>query len=67
MTRLLTAVEVGDRLGVPATKVRAEARAGRFPHHHIGRYRRFSEDQIDVYLRQTAIGPPPVVQNRSQG
>jgi excisionase family DNA binding protein len=64
MTRLFTAVEVGDLLGVPATKVRAEARAGRFPHHHIGRYRRFSEAQIDDYLQMTAVRTAPVLQGR---
>jgi excisionase family DNA binding protein len=46
---------VGMRLGIPETKVRAEARAGRFPHHKIGRYRRFSADQVEAYLRLTAV------------
>ncbi len=36
--QLLTARQVGQQLGIPETKVRAEARAGRFPHHKVGRY-----------------------------
>jgi excisionase family DNA binding protein len=63
-TQLLTAREVGRQLGIPETKVRAEARAGRFPHHKIGRYRRFSSDQIDAYLRLTRIDADPVLAAR---
>jgi excisionase family DNA binding protein len=63
-TRLFTAKEVGRRLGVPETKVRAEARAGRFPHHKIGRYRRFSDDQVDAYLALTRVETDPVTAGR---
>jgi excisionase family DNA binding protein len=55
--QLLTAREVGTQLGIPETKVRAEARAGRFPHHKIGRYRRFSEEQIRTYLELRRVEP----------
>ncbi len=54
-TQLLTAREVGTQLGIPETKVRAEARAGRFPHHKIGRYRRFSDEQVRSYLALTRV------------
>ena len=41
MTRLLTAEEVAERLGVTKDWVWAQARAGRIPHVQLGRYRRF--------------------------
>ncbi len=63
-TRLLTAKDVGRRLGIPETKVRAEARAGRFPHHKIGRYRRFSDDQVEAYLALTCVATDPVTSSR---
>jgi excisionase family DNA binding protein len=63
-TQLLTAREVGAQLGIPETKVRAEARAGRFPHHKIGRYRRFSADQVEAYLRLTRVEADPVLAAR---
>ncbi len=66
-TLLLTAREVGRQLGIPETKVRAEARAGRFPHHRIGRYRRFSGDQVEAYLRLTRVDADPVLAARMSG
>lgn len=60
----MTAREVGSLLGIPETKVRDEARAGRFPHHKIGRYRRFSPEQVDAYLACTEVAAPPVVRVR---
>ena len=38
MTRLLTADEVAERLGVTRDWVWAQARAGRIPHVQLGRY-----------------------------
>jgi len=38
MTRLLTAQEVAERLGVTTAWVWAQTRAGRFPHVQLGRY-----------------------------
>ena len=65
-TQLLTAREVGSQLGIPETKVRAEARAGRFPHHRIGRYRRFSAEQVDAYLRLTRIDVDPAAEGHAR-
>jgi excisionase family DNA binding protein len=52
MTRLLTADEVAERLGVTKDWVWAQARAGRIPHVRLGRYRRFREEAIDAWLRE---------------
>jgi excisionase family DNA binding protein len=52
MTRLLTAEEVADRLGVTKDWVWAEARAGRIPHVQLGRYRRFREDALEAWLAE---------------
>ena len=52
MTRLLTAEEVADRLGVTKDWVWAQARAGRIPHVRLGRYRRFREDALDAWLEE---------------
>ena len=50
MTRLLTADEVAERLGVTRDWVWAQARAGRIPHVQLGRYRRFREDALEAWL-----------------
>jgi excisionase family DNA binding protein len=50
-TRLLTVIEVADRLGVSKQWVWAQARAGRIPHVQLGRYRRFREEAIDAWLQ----------------
>jgi excisionase family DNA binding protein len=50
MTRLLTADEVAERLGVTKDWVWAQARAGRIPHVQLGRYRRFREEALEDWL-----------------
>lgn len=50
MTRLLTADEVAERLGVTRDWVWAQARAGRIPHVRLGRYRRFREEALEAWL-----------------
>jgi hypothetical protein len=52
MTRLLTADEVAERRGVTKDWVWAQARAGR--------YRRFREDAIEMWLSELErlTGPP---------
>jgi excisionase family DNA binding protein len=52
VTRLLTAEEVADRLGVTKDWVWAQARAGRIPHVQLGRYRRFREDALEKWLAE---------------
>ena len=52
MTRLLTADEVAERLGVTKDWVWAQARRGRIPHVQLGRYRRFREDTLEDWLQE---------------
>jgi excisionase family DNA binding protein len=52
MTRLLTAHEVAERLGVTEDWVWAQARNGTIPYVPLGRYRRFREEAIDQWLRE---------------
>ncbi len=52
VTRLLTAQEVADRLGVTTAWVWAQTRAGRIPHVQLGRYRRFREEAIEEWVRR---------------
>ena len=51
-TKLLTAQQVAERLGVTPAWVWAQTRAGLIPHVRLGRYRRFREEAIDEWLRQ---------------
>jgi excisionase family DNA binding protein len=50
MTRLLSAEEVAERLGVTKGWVWAQARNGHIPHVQLGRYRRFREDTLEEWL-----------------
>ena len=50
--RLLTAVEVADRLGVPTSWVRESARSGAIPCVRLGRYVRFELDQVEAWLEE---------------
>jgi excisionase family DNA binding protein len=54
---LLDADQAGAMLGVPASWVLAEARAGRIPHVRLGRYVRFSGDELTAWWRARAQGP----------
>jgi excisionase family DNA binding protein len=59
VSRLLTADEVAERLGVTTGWVWAQARAGRIPHVPLGRYRRFREEAIDAWVRSLEQTDPP--------
>jgi excisionase family DNA binding protein len=52
MTRLLTAKEVAERLGVEVSWVWAQCRKGTIPHVPLGRYRRFREEAIEQWVRK---------------
>lgn len=52
MTRLLTAQDVAERLGVTTAWVWAQTRAGAIPHVRLGRYRRFREEAIEEWLQR---------------
>jgi len=59
MTRLLTAQEVAERLGMTEGWVWAQARKGAIPHVQLGRYRRFREEAIEDWLRQLELRQHP--------
>ncbi len=47
---LLTAAEVGELLGVPASWVYEQARQGRIPTVPLGRYRRFRRTAVEAWV-----------------
>ena len=51
-SRLLTAQEVADRLGVPKTWVYEQSRKGTIPTVTLGHYRRYRAEAIDAWLAQ---------------
>jgi excisionase family DNA binding protein len=57
--RLLTADEVATLLSVKVGWVRAETRAGRMPHVALGRYRRYRESDLRVWLESLTEGGTP--------
>ena len=46
-----------EQLGVPATWILAEARPERIPHVRLGKYVRFSADELDAWWRERIRGP----------
>lgn len=50
--RLLTAAEVGDLLGVPASWVLRASRNGELPTVRIGRYRRYRRSAIRKWMAE---------------
>lgn len=54
---LLDAHAAGERLGVPHTWLLREARAGRIPHRRLGRYVRWSVEDLDWIVESMAAGP----------
>ena len=54
--RLLDAVEVAERLCVPPTWVRQEAREGRMPCLRLGRYVRFDWPAVAEWLEEQRAG-----------
>jgi excisionase family DNA binding protein len=51
-TRLLTAAEVAEMLGVPKSWVYERSREGLIPTVELGRYRRFREEAIERMVEQ---------------
>jgi excisionase family DNA binding protein len=51
-TRLMTAAEVAEMLGVPKSWVYEQSRAGRIPTVALGRYRRFREEAVAAWVEQ---------------
>jgi len=63
--RLLTAGEVAALLAVPESWVREATRARRLPYIPLGRYRRYSRQEIEAWLAEQRQGPRP--QSRQSG
>jgi len=57
--RLLTANDVAELLAVPESWVREATREGRLPHLTLGRYRRYSRQAIEQWLKDQHAGPTP--------
>jgi excisionase family DNA binding protein len=57
--RLVDATAAGELLGVPASWVLAQARAGRIPHVRLGRYVRFEPEELCAWWRGRRRGPGP--------
>ena len=55
-TRLLTAAEVAELLGVPTSWVYEQSRAGHIPTVTLGRYRRFREEAIRTWIERLESG-----------
>ncbi|HEX2451414.1 MAG TPA: helix-turn-helix domain-containing protein [Gemmatimonadales bacterium] len=51
-TRLLTAAEVAELLGVPISWVYEQSRRGLIPTVALGRYRRFREQAITAWIER---------------
>lgn len=54
--RLLEAHEVAELLSVPVSWVRAGTRAGRIPHHTLGRYKRYQREAVLDWLETQRAG-----------
>jgi excisionase family DNA binding protein len=61
---LLDARQAAAILNVPASWIAAEARAGRIPHVRLGRYVRFSSDELARWCDGRSVGPRPRPQGR---
>ena len=55
-TRLLSAAEVAEMLGVPTSWVYEQSRQGRIPTVALGRYRRFRQEAIVSWIEQLESG-----------
>jgi excisionase family DNA binding protein len=59
-TPLMDAKAASELLGVPASWLLAQARAGRVPHHRLGHYVRFSAEDLREWLAENTIKPGSV-------
>lgn len=64
--RLLTAVEVAERLSVPESWVREATRSGAMPHVELGRYRRYRAADVEAWLESCAHPGRPVVLRKTR-
>lgn len=52
---LLTAKDVGELLGVPASWVYEQSRLGRIPTVTLGRYKRYRREAVERWLRELEL------------
>lgn len=52
---LLDVAQVASVLGLSEYQVRAAVAAGTLPHRRVGRFVRFTEDDLDTYLARIAV------------
>jgi excisionase family DNA binding protein len=55
MSSLLTAQDVAEMLGVPASWVYSQTRAGRIPTVRLGRYYRYRADAIAAWIEAQEV------------
>ena len=63
---LLTAAEVAELLGVPASWVYEQSRLGRIPTVTLGRYRRYRREAIEAWVEQLEGGSTHVADRLPQ-
>jgi excisionase family DNA binding protein len=54
---LLTAAQAAEMLGVSPAWLLAQARDREVPHHRLGRFVRFDEDELIEWVRESTISP----------
>ena len=62
--KLLDAVAVAERLGVPRSWVLESARSGAIPCVHLGRYVRFDLDDVEAWLQDCKQPGRPIAFRR---
>lgn len=62
---LLTAQQVAEMLGVPASWVYEQSRRGRIPTVTLGHYRRYRPEAIEQWISEIEGSPPPGGRRRS--
>lgn len=55
MEQLYTLAETSERLGLSVTTIRRRIGDGTMPHHRVGKFIRFSADDLQAYVESTAV------------
>lgn len=67
VSRLVDAPVVAKHLSVPASWVRAQARAENIPHVRLGRYVRFDLEAVDEWWHALSVAPKQAPRYRKHG
>lgn len=57
--RLLTTAEAAELLGISEHMTRQAYRSGLLPHRKVGRFTRFTAEDIETYVARTAVTTTP--------